>query len=391
MSFPRRLASPPGPAGTSAASESLPPGPSLLLDIVRFAAAFMVAFGHISQGFFSQDTKNLTTYAYDAVSVFFVLSGFVIRYITRTRMGNLQSYAIDRVSRIYSVALPALLLTLLLDTVSYSANPGFYSKHWGQGLHHPVVGLVLNMLFLSQAWFQDISPLSNSPFWSLGYECVYYAVYGAAFYLMGRARVISLLLIFLLIGPTVFLAFPIWLLGVVTYDVFAEGKLTFIGSVKLLGVASLAVVGIHGTYRLANHFHLPFAYQLLGRRINLMNGPMDKVALVTAALILGACWSLKNLRSNEKHWLILAIRRLADSTFVLYLVHFPILVLVASTVHYNRSRWVARLVTLVGVVLFSVMISPWLDSLKKIMRKALSRELRIGCPRASNEKAESPV
>jgi peptidoglycan/LPS O-acetylase OafA/YrhL len=163
----------PAPHGTSAVSEVLPPGPSLLLDIVRFAAALMVVFGHISQGFFSQDTKDLTTYAIDAVSVFFVLSGFVIRYISRTRVGNLQNYAIDRVSRIYSVVLPTLLLTLLLDAISYSANPGFYSKHWGQGLHHPVVGLVSNMLLLSQAWFQDISPLSNSPFWSLGYECVY--------------------------------------------------------------------------------------------------------------------------------------------------------------------------------------------------------------------------
>jgi peptidoglycan/LPS O-acetylase OafA/YrhL len=390
MNFLRRLAPPPRPAGTSAASESLPPGPSLLLDIARFAAAVMVAFGHISQRFFSQDTKDLTTYAIDAVSVFFVLSGFVIRHITRTRVGTLQSYAIDRVSRIYSVAFPALLLTLVLDAISHSANPGFYSKHWGQGLHHPVLGLVLNMLFLSQAWFHDVSPLSNSPFWSLGYECVYYAVYGAAFYLMGRAKVISLLLIFLFIGPTVFLAFPIWLLGVATYDVFAEGKLTFIGSMKLLVVASLAVVGIHGTYRLANHFHLPLVYQLLGR-INPIYGPMDKVAIVTAALILGACWSVKNLRFNEKHWLVLAIRRLADSTFVLYLVHFPILVLVASTVPYNRSSWVARLVTLVGVVLFSVIISPWLDSLKKVMRKALSRELRIGRLPTSTEKVESRV
>lgn len=133
--------------------------------MVRFAAALTVALGHVTQDFFSDNTKDLTNYAFGAVGVFFVLSGFVIRYITRTRVGALRAYAIDRASRIYSVALPCLLLTILLDSISYSANPSFYLKHWGEGLRHPVKDLVLTSLYLGQAWFQNIWPLSNGPFW----------------------------------------------------------------------------------------------------------------------------------------------------------------------------------------------------------------------------------
>ena len=47
-----------------------------------------------------------------AVCVFFVLSGFVMRYVTVTRVTTGRAYWIDRVSRMYSVVIPALLFTV---------------------------------------------------------------------------------------------------------------------------------------------------------------------------------------------------------------------------------------------------------------------------------------
>ena len=52
---------------------------SLVLDVVRFGAALVVAFGHVTQHYFSKGWRDFTGHAVEAVGVFFVLSGFVIR------------------------------------------------------------------------------------------------------------------------------------------------------------------------------------------------------------------------------------------------------------------------------------------------------------------------
>lgn len=90
----------------------MPVSGSILLDIVRFAAAIAVAVGHFTSSTFSTHWPYLINLAFGAVAVFFVLSGFVIRLISITRLMTATEYAIDRVSRIYSVLLPAALLTI---------------------------------------------------------------------------------------------------------------------------------------------------------------------------------------------------------------------------------------------------------------------------------------
>jgi len=96
---------------------------SFALDIIRFVAAAVVAFGHLTQHFFSTGWMDLTFAARCAVAVFFLLSGFVIRYVTCRKQATLKHYLGDRASRIYSVALPALLFTLLADSISRHVNP----------------------------------------------------------------------------------------------------------------------------------------------------------------------------------------------------------------------------------------------------------------------------
>jgi peptidoglycan/LPS O-acetylase OafA/YrhL len=53
----------------------------------------------------------------EAVDVFFVLSGFVIGYATDSRERTPLTYAINRLARIYSVAIPALAATFILDGI----------------------------------------------------------------------------------------------------------------------------------------------------------------------------------------------------------------------------------------------------------------------------------
>ena len=74
---------------------------SLYLDALRFSAAFTVFLSHYavvrySGGLFWQ----MMPYGRTAVLVFFVLSGFVIAWVTETRERTLQEYTLSRIARL---------------------------------------------------------------------------------------------------------------------------------------------------------------------------------------------------------------------------------------------------------------------------------------------------
>jgi len=73
----------------------LSPGASFLLDLVRLAAALVVAWGHLTLPAFSTGITNRMEAAGAAVIVFFVLSGFVIRYVSRRALATFTAYTID--------------------------------------------------------------------------------------------------------------------------------------------------------------------------------------------------------------------------------------------------------------------------------------------------------
>ncbi len=91
------------------------PAFSLYLDLVRFVAACLVYLYHSNQRWLVGDVLPASDYGHSSVVVFFVLSGYVIAYITATKERDWVSYAASRIARIYSVAVPAIVLTLALD------------------------------------------------------------------------------------------------------------------------------------------------------------------------------------------------------------------------------------------------------------------------------------
>ena len=116
---------------------------SLYLDSARFLAAFAVFVVHscgqtISGGFLWQ----LSAYGPEAVTVFFVLSGFVVAHVTVARESSFREYAVARAARIYSVALPALILTAVADYLGRSVNTFFYSE----AFHYHTTGQVWRFL-----------------------------------------------------------------------------------------------------------------------------------------------------------------------------------------------------------------------------------------------------
>jgi len=102
---------------------------------------------------------------YQAVTTFFVLSGFVL---TRTYAANvwnrrgLFNYAIGRVARVYPVYL--LSLAVMIPFILEDSAPG----KWGYLAEH---------LALVQAWFGPLPVGWNTPAWSLSCEMFFYAMF----------------------------------------------------------------------------------------------------------------------------------------------------------------------------------------------------------------------
>jgi peptidoglycan/LPS O-acetylase OafA/YrhL len=178
-------------------------------------AAFTVFLAHAAQYWKPDAVGPMQVVAHHAVIVFFVLSGYVIAFTVTGKCNHARDYAIARLSRLYSVVVPALVLTAVLWVVGSWIDPGFYHEYLRRGLwlRYLATGLHLNEL-----WFMELNPLTNSPFWSLGYEAWYYVIFGVAWFVRPwKIRVIVLILCALVVGPKVLLLMPAWLIGVAIF------------------------------------------------------------------------------------------------------------------------------------------------------------------------------
>ena len=191
---------------------AIPPGLSLYLELLRLLAATEVVLFHIN-GFalLGGHRAAWNAFGHEAVVVFFVLSGFVIAFAAETRERTAKAYAISRLTRIYSVALPCLLFTLLFDRVGIALLPQLYGGLITDG--SALVRLVLGGLFLNESWALSAQMFSNTPYWSIAYEFWYYAIFAGLFYFRGRTRIAVTALACLIAGYKILLLFPIWALG----------------------------------------------------------------------------------------------------------------------------------------------------------------------------------
>jgi peptidoglycan/LPS O-acetylase OafA/YrhL len=364
--------------------KKLPPAGSLLLDVVRFGASVLVAIGHLSQNHFSSGWPDLTTRAVEAVAVFFVLSGFVIRYVTRLKYATMGEYWVDRASRIYSVVLPAVAFTIAVDLIAYFTNPRYYLANWGDSISQPWLRILTNLTFTSQLWSQSIALFSNGPFWSLSYECFYYVIYGCVFYLVGVKRGLWAAAIILLGGIHIFLLLPLWLLGCVLYELYT--RLSERNGWRLHAVfAVVAAAGIAawrpvvatifslkgGLTRLFwAHHHAP---------INL-HWTLDyyRVGLPAAFLLLWGLLAAQSIRLNERSSGARAVRLLSEGTFPLYLFHFPIYVLIAALIPYDHANAGFKcgmlMFAVVAGVALAIPTNRWKAALRNLLRRGFLRD-----------------
>jgi peptidoglycan/LPS O-acetylase OafA/YrhL len=269
--------------------------------------------------------------SHQAVIVFFVLSGYfvggsVLRSVKSARF-EWRVYLGKRMSRLWLVLIPALLLTVMLDYVGRKIAPAgaIYS------LDNPPISIgpdtlttfIGNMFFLQRIYLPPFG--TNAPLWSLAYEFWFYVAFPfAAMLIFSRSivtKVISataLILMSLFVGTDISAYFSVWLLGLVAHIVPAPKRC--LPSILLIPTWA-GVVG--------------FALILIKMGVAMIPGDI-------ALGVIASAWCYQAKHSTEPNhrsvYARLAIA-LSEMSYTLYLVHVPILTFLSAVIVGRWHRW----------------------------------------------------
>lgn len=327
------------------------------LDLVRGLSALLVILSH-ARNFFMLDFGELVDpsplakgfylvsgLGHQAVMVFFVLSGY---FVGGSVLSGLQSrrftwsrYSLARLSRLWVVLVPALLWTLACDlSGKWLAGPAAYagSLHdgFGQGptasqpaMLGPSV-LVGNLLFLQTVRLPVYG--SNGPLWSLAYEFWYYAIFPLIAVALspckaklgGKARPLLIRILMLAAAVALLWILPrdlvkgglVWLFGV--------GVWWMVRQPRLMQVFRSWVWGGVGA--------LVFGSVLVGCKLG-WGGCSDFVLGLAFAAWLPSLVGIRRFPAGFKAVATI----LADHSYTLYVVHFPLLFFLAVVVTKGRQ------------------------------------------------------
>jgi peptidoglycan/LPS O-acetylase OafA/YrhL len=342
---------------------------SLYLDAIRFAAALAVFLDHFSSGRLTGGFLwQLAPFGSEAVNVFFVLSGFVIAYAVDTRETSPRSYAISRAARIYSVTLPALAATVILDAAGRALQPDLYPAFFGRP---DSVGLPLQLLagatFTNELWHAHITPGSMVAYWSLGFEVWYYTIFGVAVFAPPRWRLLGAALLLVLVGPDIAALFPLWLIGVAAYRLYVRwvpdrflGQALFFGSLAAwLGYEAIGVLYGRLEYEppwFLERGELPQDYLI---------GLLFAVNLVSFRAVVPFLGGALRAAAAPIRWA-------AGATFTLYLFHGPVMNCLRAILPWPSESGLTRVLLFVGTLAAVFAIASVTEKRKDAWRRAIA-------------------
>ena len=244
-------------------------GQSFFLNAARYAAASMVAVYHILAGFFKgigelpRVAPFMGQLGYVGVTIFFVLSGFVIAYTVGRKMSeqqgySLKTYLVERFARISICLVPAVGVVALLDLlVVRRFFPDDDLRIW------PHIFSTLFVMTGLTGFGEAAQPLPAILFmehiWSLTYEVYLYLLFGLVVISagprrlpVGRVVLIAATLLLLSRLPYTPLMSYNWLLGALVLVLFRNG-ITPGGLRACLGLSGAVLLVAAGVLRLTRH------------------------------------------------------------------------------------------------------------------------------------------
>jgi peptidoglycan/LPS O-acetylase OafA/YrhL len=311
---------------------SVPESFSDSINAIRWLSAFMVVISHTRALLISDITQNIsqdylrdgfyfiTGFGHQAVVVFFVLSGYLVGGSVlkdaQIKKLSIKKYGINRISRLYIVLVPAILITALLDGTGicllnqggiYSGKIVYSALSYSVTERFSFISFWAN-IFMLQGSLGYSTFGSNGPLWSLANEFWYYILFFGIVYCISidsiLKKTVGFLLIIsicLMISPLILEYFGLWLLGLSIY--FIPKLSEWIYYISLL--VCIAVL-----------------FCIRSKKIFLLNGLTGDFILGIVFVFLLSQLKYKNYGWVSKYSIL--HRRLADFSYSLYLIHFPL-------------------------------------------------------------------
>ena len=345
---------------------------SIYLDLVRFLAAVVVLLHHFSDVLFNSPLR-IFNIGHEAVVVFFILSGYVIAYTVTAKNCTQESYFVARFSRIYSVAIPATILAILLDYTGTSIAPGNYQDIY-LALDHPFIRFITSMTFTGELWFFSILSFSNIPYWSIHYEVFFYVFFGVMVFAPKGYKVPLLLIISFIAGPKILIMLPIWLFGVYLFrraDLKISNRglliLWLLTCVMLFYLIAFDAKNV--ITKLTNNFIMNIWPQY--KNLNFAGSKYFVFDYIFGVIFGTHLITTKQLCHQIKRDLSLlpvgqAIRFIANRTFSIYLFHFPLLAFLNAIIPQFENNLLRSSVILILTLIFIFLLSHFTEQKKYI-------------------------
>jgi peptidoglycan/LPS O-acetylase OafA/YrhL len=344
---------------------------SLYLDVLRVGAAYFVLLFHMKVHQLGPDSllKLIPNHGHDAVILFFALSGYVIAAATDRKLAfGFREYLLDRASRVYSVALPALLFSVvlalffqpLLKTVpTYSAANLLFST-------------TLNFLFMGQSWTLE-ELFYNQPYWSLCYEVMYYIGFGVFTFFRGWHRWLGLLAVVLISGPKVLLLLPCWMLGVLAYRYRDRFPLSATTAVFVAFIVPILILLALNKLSFGPALRA-MTLDLWGERKAYLGLSNDfLIDYVTASLVAINIYASRFVRFPVILYFKEFISQAAGFSFTLYLLHFPIIFLLLNSFDRSSGGVYLFITGAVGIPILCYFIAQVTEQRRPQLRSALEK------------------
>jgi peptidoglycan/LPS O-acetylase OafA/YrhL len=302
---------------------------SMSISLLRGLAALVVAAAHLRSlmypGFGDVRKPPLlfqglafgAGFAYLAVIVFFVLSGWLVGGSFLNKMESdraFQNYAIDRVSRLWVVLVPTFLVVLLAGAAVGALDAGRVSFSTSEP--YSVSAFFGNMIGLQTIIVPPFG--GNFPLWSLANETWYYVLF-PLLVLVFRGRsvvtrgvaVVAIGAVVQLVHGAIVLYFSIWLLGAAFSRVKIEAGPAVRWALLLLFVGSAVFIRLKGKADVK-----PDGF------------PQYLVFSLIFVLFLSSM-QFKRHTSPKLDWLDRTGRFFANFSFTLYVIHVPLIAVMA--------------------------------------------------------------
>lgn len=329
------------------------------LTSLRFFAAIWVVLFHLRSNWsLPRPLQSILDAGYSGVTLFFVLSGFILSYNYIPRRFTLRDFLSARVARILPIYFFALLISLPLGMrACYQAGTTFFPR-------------ATPALFLMQAWAPKSTLIWNPPGWSLSCEVFFYLVF--PFLLGPIARAAQR-------RPTTLLA-ATWLLGLIPSTLYAlmlpEGNVGIFSS-----AVGLNVIKFNPVLRLPEFLMgmVLGALYLKGKRIT-----RPRAAIAGSVIALGIVFTMPwrlpypafhdgllapffgilifALACTPKMLTLPILELLGESSYSLYLLHAPLINYCTSVA--KRLQWPPH--GIIGLCWGAIAVLASIESYKRI-------------------------